>query len=93
MLEIAATQRFKIEEMECDKDHLHMLINYEPTQNISSIVKVLKQISTHLLYEKYSRELHCHFWKRNIFWSSSYFVNTVGVNEDIVRNYIVNQGK
>ena len=35
----------------------------------------------------------CIYWGIDGMWSDGYFVSTVGVNADIIRNYIELQGK
>ena len=47
MYTIAEDNDFGIVEMETDKDHIHLLIEYNPTQSILDIVRLLKQISTY----------------------------------------------
>jgi putative transposase len=84
---------FSIKEIEVDKDHAHMLIDYIPSEPISNIVKQLKSHSTFHIWEKYGKELSNQFWKRKMFWSPSYYVSSVGeVNREIVENYIKEQG-
>jgi putative transposase len=38
MIECAKKHLFSIIEMECDKDHIHLLVNYSPKQSVTSIV-------------------------------------------------------
>lgn len=45
--DIAEEKDFEIIEMEVDKDHVHLLVSYNPTQSILDIVRLLKQISTY----------------------------------------------
>ena len=40
-----------IDIMESDKDHIHLLVSYSPDISITSIVRILKQKSTHQLWE------------------------------------------
>lgn len=54
---------FDIETMETDKDHIHLLINYPPNITVTSIVRVLKQISTNRLWKEFHPTLRNHFWK------------------------------
>jgi len=42
MYEVAENNNFGIIEMRADKDHIHLLIEYNPTQSILQIVKLLK---------------------------------------------------
>jgi len=58
---------FQIIEMETDKDHIHLMIQYIPRISISSIVNRLKSVTTHYLWQKYKPFLRQHFWKENTF--------------------------
>ena len=46
MHDIANRYHFRIVEMEVDKDHIHLLIQYEPKMSILEIVRLLKQMTT-----------------------------------------------
>lgn len=92
-LEISASSKFDIEIMESDKDHIHLLISYSPDISITSIVRRLKQQSTHELWSKYPSFLKKHFWKKHTFWSDGYFVCSIGeADPETIRKYIENQG-
>ncbi len=91
--EVSENSRFDIDIMESDKDHIHLLVSYSPDISITSIVRILKQKSTHQLWEVYPSFLKKHFWKEHTFWSDGYFVCSIGeTNPDTVRKYIENQG-
>jgi putative transposase len=84
---------FKIIEMEIDKDHIHLMIQYIPRVSISSIVNRLKSITTYHLWKKYKPFLKQHFWKENTFWTDGYFECSVGeASPESIRKYIQNQG-
>lgn len=92
-IEISKNHDFNILEMECDKDHIHLLIESEPKVSILQIVRLLKSKSTIELWKIYSDELKKYFWYKNMFWSRGYFVCTIGnASENTIRNYIKNQG-
>ena len=48
--EIADRSNFEIELMEVDRDHIHILIDYEPNISIVQIVRRLKQETTHHMW-------------------------------------------
>lgn len=84
---------FEIIEIETDKDHIHLMIQYIPRVSISSIVNRLKSITTYHLWKKYKPFLKQHFWKENTFWTDGYFVCSVGeASPETIRRYIQNQG-
>ena len=79
--------------METDKDHIHYMIETEPTMSISKIVNLMKSYTTYHIWEKYPEYLRKHFWKEHAFWTDGYFVCSVGnVSEEMLGKYIENQG-
>jgi putative transposase len=61
--------KFDIEVMETDNDHIHLLIDCEPSISATSIVSRLKQISTIRIRKLHKEELLKEFWVENTFWS------------------------
>ena len=79
--------------METDKDHIHYMIETEPTMSISKIVNLMKNYTTYHIWKRYPDYLRKHFWKEHTFWTDGYFVCSVGnVSEEMLRKYIENQG-
>lgn len=73
------------------KDHVHILVSCPPSIAPSKLVQYLKGRSSRLLQEQFS-ELQKRYWGQHL-WARGYFCATVGnVTEEIVRNYIANQG-
>lgn len=68
-------------EINHDQDHIHMLISIPPKMSVGQVVRILKSNTSRDLKKKFP------------FLKDGYFVSTVGINEDIVRKYIENQGK
>jgi putative transposase len=68
------------------KDHVHIVLEIPPNQSVSSVVGLLKGKSAIKIFErdkalrKKYRGMH--------FWSTGYFVSTVGVNEEQVIKYV-----
>lgn len=82
-----------IKYMETDKDHIHYMIETNPTQSISWVVDILKSYTTFHIWKFYSSYLKRCFWKEHTFWTDGYFVCSVGnISENILKNYIENQG-
>lgn len=93
IIELATKNDFEIDTIEVDKDHIHLLVAYEPKVSISQIVAVLKGETTHDLWIKYPKPLKLQFWKRHTFWSAGYFACSVGnASQEIIRKYIQDQG-
>jgi putative transposase len=92
-VEISFSSQFSLEEMEVDRDHIHCLVQSEPTISPASIVRRLKQESTYTLWQQYTPLLKQHFWKERTFWSDGYFCCTVGnASQEVIRQYIETQG-
>ena len=79
--------------METDKDHIHILLEYDATERICDIIRILKQRTTHWLWVKYHSVLAKHYWKQQIFWSDGYFACSIGeVSSATIQKYIESQG-
>ena len=70
-------------------DHVHMLVEIPPKISIASFVGYLKGKSTLRIFDKYSN-LKYKFGKRE-FWCIGYYVDTVGKNEKVIKEYIKQQ--
>ena len=80
--------------METDKDHIHLLIDYDPKVSLLQIVRRLKQETTFELWKVHESYLKKHFWKERAFWSDGYFACSIGegTSYDTIQEYIENQG-
>lgn len=93
MSEIAKQKGFKIDTIQSDVDHLHILVDISPSFSAFEVAHQLKQMSTYRIYKKYRIELKKHFWKENTFWSDGYFVCSTGnASTETIRKYIETQG-
>ena len=73
------------------RDHVHMCLSIPPKYSVSSVVGFLKGKSAISIARKFKGR------QRNFngeaFWARGYYVSTVGLDEDMVREYIRNQEK
>ena len=93
ILDICNSNEWRIIAMETDKDHIHFLIEYDTTDRVCDIVKVIKQETTHYLWQKYNKFLSKQYWKKHIFWSNGYFACSIGeMSSDTIQRYIESQG-
>ena len=91
--EICQKHKVIIRYMETDKDHIHYMIETEPTMSISKIVNLMKSYTAYHIWKRYPDYLRKHFWKEHTFWTDGYFVCSTGnVSEEMLRKYIENQG-
>ena len=92
---IAKEYGMNIIEMEIDKNHIHLLVQYHPTQSILEIVRLFKQISTYRIWRQNNNYIYLKkcFWKEKTFWSDGYFACSIGnVSKETIEKYIQNQG-
>lgn len=85
--------KFTIDTQECDKDHIHLLLDIEPTTSAASVCSRLKQMSTHRIWQMHAETLKKEFWKEQTFWSDGYFVCSTGdASMETIKKYIEEQG-
>lgn len=70
-------------------DHIHMLVSIPPKMAVSSFMGYLKGKSSLMIFERHAN-LKYKYGNRN-FWAKGYFVSTVGIKDEVVREYIRNQ--
>ena len=72
-------------------DHIHMLVKIPPKISVSGFMGYLKGKSSLMIFERHAN-LKYKYGNRN-FWAKGYFVSTVGLNDEVVKEYIRNQEK
>ena len=91
--EICVRHHWYIVRMETDIDHIHILLQYNPTDSIFAIVTVLKSYSTYHMWKRHEKYLRKHYWKERTLWSDGYFAASIGeVSSETIKHYIENQG-
>ena len=72
--------------METDKDHIHYMIETEPTMSISKIINLMKSYTTYHIWKRYPQYLRKQFWKEHTFWTDGYFAYSVGnISEEMLK--------
>jgi len=88
--ECADFQRWKIEELNIQSDHIHVLVRMRPEISVSKMVQLFKGKTSKVIREEFP-ELQEFLWG-NSFWADGYFAETSGqINENNIREYIKNQ--
>ena len=82
-------KKVEIIEAEACPDHIHMLVSIPPYISISQFVGFLKGKSSLMIFDRHAN-LKYKYGSR-IFWCRGYYVDTVGKNEKIIKEYIRNQ--
>lgn len=86
-------ERFEAELVEFDgeRDHVHLLVHYQPKLAISKLVNSLKGASSRVLRRQFKQEIEKYYWK-GVLWSPSYFAGSCGgAPIDVIRKYIEQQ--
>ena len=88
--ECADMNRWKIEELNIQKDHVHVLVQMRPEISVSRMVQLFKGMSSRVIRQEFP-ELQEFLWGKS-FWADGYFAETSGqINEERIREYIRNQ--
>ena len=82
----------KFHEVNGEEDHVHLLLTIPPKMPISRAVSIIKSNTTTALKKKFDFIKRA-YWGTDGVWSDGYFVSTVGIDEDVIRRYIEQQGK
>ena len=76
--------------VECDKDHFHMIFKARPTLDIPKYINALKTITSREIQRNFPR-VRDKLWGGH-FWSPSYFLATTGqVTLDVLKKYVEEQ--
>ena len=70
-------------------DHVHLLLSIPPKYSVSQVMGYLKGKSAMMIFDRHSN-LKYKYGNRH-FWSTGYYVSTVGFNKATVRKYIREQ--
>lgn len=92
---ISEEKDLNIIEMEVDKDHIHILVQYPPIKSILEVVRLFKQMSTYRIWRQNNNHIYLkkQFWKEKTFWGDGYFACSIGqVSKETIKKYIQNQG-
>ncbi len=89
---ISKTFDVEVLNIECDKDHFHMIFTAKPTLELSKYINTIKTITSREIQKNFP-EVKQLLWK-NAFWSRSYFLATTGqVTLDILKKYVESLNK
>ncbi len=72
------------------EEHVHLSIEFPPKYSGAYVVETIKKNTSRELKKKFKfvREA---YWDGGGMWSVGYFFSTVGINEEVIRNYIEHQ--
>jgi putative transposase len=80
-------------EIDIDGNHVHFLIQSVPMNSPKEIISAVKSITAKEIFRLHPEVKR--FLRGGRFWTSCYYVNTVGqyANEESIKKYLQNQGK
>ena len=81
--------KMEIIEAEACPDHIHMLVSIPPYMSVAQFMGTLKSKSALMIFDRHAN-LKYKYGNRN-FWCRGYYVDTVGKNEKMIKDYIRNQ--
>lgn len=82
-------KKVELIEAEACPDHIHMLVSIPPYLSVAQFMGYLKSKSALMIFDRHAN-LKYKYRRRN-FWSRGYFVDTVGKNEKVIKEYIRDQ--
>jgi len=87
--ELAGHRESKIEEGHLMGDHIHVCISIPPKYAVSKVIGYMKGKSAIMIARQFGKKTRN--FKGERFWARGYFVSTVGLDEEMVREYIRSQ--
>lgn len=81
----------QLEEMDGERDHVHLLVTYPPKTSVSRLVNSLKGVSSRLIRKERFPTIEKALWG-DALWSPSYFAGSCGgAPLEIIKTYIEQQ--
>ena len=71
-------------------DHVHVCLRIPPKYCVGKVIGKLKGRSAIILFERHP-EWRGATGRDRTLWARGYYVSTVGLNEEVIRNYVRNQ--
>lgn len=87
---LCAWKEVEVMELSIQSDYVHLLASIPPKLSISEFMGFLKGKLAIKLFKSYPGLKKKPYWG-NHFWARGYFVNTVGMNEELIRRYVNHQ--
>ncbi|WP_432579486.1 IS200/IS605 family transposase [Vibrio sinus] len=82
----------KVVELNVQVDHVHLVVRLPPSLSISQYMGFVKGRTAIRLFSKFPYLRKKKLWG-NKFWQRGYFVDSVGMNEEIIRRYVRHQDR
>ena len=79
-----------IVEVSVQPDHIHLLVKIPPKVSISEFMGTVKGRTAIRVFKKFPYLKERPYWG-NHFWADGYCVDTVGLDEEMIRKYVIYQ--
>jgi putative transposase len=87
IMQICDAEDVKILKGVVSKDHVHMYVEYPPSQSVSELMRRIKGRTSRMLQKEYP-ELEKKYWGRH-FWAIGYGAWSTGnITEELVQEYL-----
>jgi putative transposase len=84
--------RCELIEFNGEADHVHLLLQTNPTIQLSKLINNLKTVSSRLIRRDFKKQLS-RIYRKPVFWHRSYcLISSGGATIEILRKYIEEQG-
>ena len=80
----------EIKEINVQIDHVHLLVMIPPKISVSEYVGIIKGRTAIRIFNQFKKLKEKKYWG-NHFWTRGYCVDTVGLDEEMIRKYIKHQ--
>ena len=77
----------EIIELNVQLDHIHVVVSIPPKVSVSQYMGTIKGKIAIKMFKSYPTLKKKPYWG-NHFWARGYFVNTVGLNEEMIKRYV-----
>jgi putative transposase len=89
--EVASKNSIVIKEIGFDQDHVHLIVQLNPSMSVSQAAKLLKGTSGRKLLQEFPYMKSKYFWGSGL-WSPTVYFDSIGQDPEQISNYVRNQG-
>ena len=82
----------EIVELNAQPEHVHIVAIIPPKYAVAKVIDILKSQSAKVMRKEIAW-FDKPYYDTSSFWSVGYFVSTIGLNEEMIRNYVKYQKK
>jgi putative transposase len=88
---VANKYNMVIKEIGFDRDHVHLIVQLNPSMSVSQAAKLLKGTSGRKLLEEFPYMKTKYFWGSGL-WRLTVYSNSIDQDSEQISNYVRNQG-